>query len=408
MARSGKRGGVTWKGNRMYQTCLAISRGLGLALLLALAGPALADRANGWTGDEIRGIHYAVERNSLQPHRWRAELQHTKDCQNPCVVEFDDRMSAVHLRYSWMQLNPAKGVYDFSDLAAVLDIIQAAGKKATLVVMAGKYTPPWIFEEGAAHLHMQFYHVDRYSQPEVPVPWDPVFIKAHGEMIAALSEFLRATPSRYETLALVKNGALTSHSGETRLMPHMAFMRRADKHDKAREDAVRTQLCTEYAEAGYTEKKILNTAQVINAQIATAFPDQYLGIAFVAGSKRFPTVKAGTCTYPKKNDTLNTIINDTVAAYGSRAVINSTVLAGDKGPPKILKRVARNGGLVGYQLEAQAVGCRTAKAACNISEFRSSIESGIAAGTVFIEVHDGNINEYKAYLRRANREMTGG
>lgn len=149
MARSGKRGGVTWKGNRMYQTCLAISRGLGLALLLALAGPALADRANGWTGDEIRGIHYAVPRNSLLPDRWQAELQHTKDCQNPCVVEFDDRMSTVYLRYKWMQLNPEQGVYDFSNLGETLDVVAAAGKPVSLIVMAGKYTPPWLFKAGA-------------------------------------------------------------------------------------------------------------------------------------------------------------------------------------------------------------------------------------------------------------------
>jgi hypothetical protein len=378
-----------------------------LALSLALwCDAGLAQSARAWPGDELRGIHYAVERNSLLPDRWRAELQHTDDCQAPCTVEFDDRISAVHLRYGWMQLNPAKGDYNFDDLGAVLDIIHAAGKKATLVVMAGKYTPPWIFDKGAAHLQMQFRHVDAYSQHEVPVPWDPVFVAAHGEMIAALSDFLRQTPARYETLALVKNGALTSHSGETRLMPHMAFMKRAEKHDEAKEDAVRKQLCTEFAQAGYSEEKILDTARAVNAQIAQAFPDQYLGLAFVAGSKRFPTVKAGKCTYPKKNDTLNTIIKDMVATYGPRAIPDSTVLTAKIGNPRILDWVKSQGGQIGFQLNAQETGCRKAAAPCSEKAVVDALGAGLAAGAVYIEVHDGNIHLHRDILKDVNRAMT--
>lgn len=372
------------------------------------AAAALTQQRGDWKTLDIRGIHYAVERNSLEPDRWRAELQHTADCMAPCVVAFDDRLSAVHLRYKWMQLNPADGVYDFSDLAAVLDVIHAAGKKATLIVMAGKYTPPWVFEKGAAHLETRFKGNDRFAQPYVPVPWDPVFLKAHGDMIDALSAHLRQTPARYDTVVVVKNGGVTTHSGETRLMPPKAFLNRGQMRKAGKVEEFLADLCADYARAGYREDRVLAAAARMTRQIATAFPDKYLGLAFVTGARRFPTVNAsGKCTYGKSNKTLNMMIKEGVTTYGRRMIMGNTVLTRDMGQPPIMAWVTRNGGQIAFQLNREKVGCRSGSDnPCDRDPLRQALRAGIDAGAVFIEVHEGNIQRHRDILQDVNRDMT--
>ena len=248
--------------------------------LAATVAPA---QTNGdWRGINPRGIHYAVPRNTLHPDRWREGLQHAPDCQAPCVVEFDDRLSTIYLRYKWMQLNPKNGVYDFSDLGQVIDTIHRAGKKVSLIVMAGKYTPGWVFDDGARHIETRalLFH-GSYAQELVPVTWDPIFLAAHGEMIEALAAFLREKPERYDTITLVKNGGLVIHSGETRMLPPHAFFRGTKRASEEQKDEYRKELCSVWAQAGYTQDKILRAAAQTMSQIAEAFPDKYLGLVFV-------------------------------------------------------------------------------------------------------------------------------
>ena len=373
---------------------------LGLILSLLLFGTASISQTDGsWQNTNIGGIHYAVPRHSLEPGYWQDSLQHTYDCTDPCTVQFDDRVTAIYLRYKWMQLNPQKGVYDFSDLGAVIDRIHASGKLVTLEIMAGKYTPAWVFDEGAHHIATLANDGDDFSQPLVPLPWDPVFLAAHKDLINALTTFLHQTPGRYETVALLKNGSLVIHSGELRLMPADAFQSSPGKGDDSAKDSFRKDLCDDWAQSGYTEAKLLAAFKTTNEQIDAAFPDKYLGMAFVAGSAEFPTVKSGTCTYPKKNKTFELLIQQMVSTYGPRAIINSTVLTQDAGNPPIMKWVLANGGKIAFQLNQQAVGCQENSGnPCNLKSFEGAIQAGIDAGATFIEVHDGNINRYKDIL----------
>ncbi len=375
-----------------------------IILVVALfAAPAFAQ--NGWQAVDPSGIHYAIPRNALHPDRWEKELLQTYDCAAPCLVNFDDRMSALHLRYKWAQLNPDNGVYDFGDLAQVLDVVQKAGKKATLIVMAGMYTPDWVFDAGARPLPLSTKASDNFSQPYIPLPWDPVFLSAYGRLIDALAGFLRQNPDLYRTVVLVKNGAVVVHSGEVRLMPPKPFG--VPSGQKNAQEAFRNELCRHWAQAGYSEDKILETIRVTNARIATAFPDQYLGLAYVGGSNRFPTVNpAGNCAYPKKNKTISRIIKQTVETYRDRAIINNTVFSAQAGIPPILIWTLENGGRVGVQLNRRLVGCHERENGfCSDTGISDSIQLGISSGFTFIEVHDGNIHRNRDTLRAANMAL---
>ena len=175
------------------------------------------------------------------------------------------------------------------------------------------------------------------------------------------------------------------------MLPPHAFFRGTKKASAEEKDEYRKGLCMDWAQAGYTQDKVLNAAAQTTSQIAEAFPDKYLGLVFVGGSQRFPTVNAaGKCTYPQKNTTGNTIIKQMVATYGKRAIFNETTLAaGGVGQPRILQWIISNGGNIAFQLNAVKVGCRNPKDPCAKQAFKNAVQEGFDAGAVFIHTNDG-------------------
>ncbi|SIS97252.1 hypothetical protein [Paracoccus saliphilus] len=371
--------------------------------------PTVAFSEDGWRSIDLAGIHYAVERSILHSGRWQERLHYSSDCRPPsCSIDFDERISALHLRYKWAHLNPEKDVYNFTELGSLIDEANEAGKYVTINIMAGKYTPSWVFNEGAAHLSMEMMSGDDFSQPLMPIPWDPTFEHAYFELMNHLAEYLRQTPHRYRTVALIKNGAFVVHSGETRLMPPKAFDRDIGKDDDTRKDMIRKELCADWAQAGYSEDRVVQAISDMNLAIARAFPDQYIGISFVGGSNRFPTVnKKGACAFPEKNKTISRILKDFIDDYGNRAVVTNTVLTEHTGNPNIMQWVLKHGGKTSYQLERYAIGCREPKIRqCDDDAINKAFESGISAGGIFIEIHDGNIHRHREYLEKYNRALT--
>ncbi len=376
-------------------------------LAIALfASQAIAQEA--WKAVDPSGIHYAVPRQFLHPDQWKDALLHTYDCTAPCVVALDDRMSGLHLRYKWAQLNPRAGVYDFAALGQVLDTLKAAGKFATLTVMAGKYTPEWVLDAGSGHIGLPARSFDGYSQPFVPHPWHPVFLAAYEDMLEALAAFLRQTPDRNRTVVAVRNAAVVVHSGETRLMPTAPFEFDAGV-DRLTADRIKATLCAEWAKAGYTEDKVVDAVRRVNDFLAAVFPDKYITLGFVGGSRRFPTVgKKGQCRPGARNGTMDEIIRQTVSDHGPRAIIVNTVLTPKIGNPPVMDWVRKNGGQIGYQVNQQIVGCAEgAKTACSDTLLRDTLQVAVDLGAVFVEVHDGNINRQQDILREFNAVLTG-
>lgn len=359
-----------------------------------------------WTPYYIGGVYYAVPRNYLEPGQWDIQGHHTWDCRDSCEVIFDDRVNVLFLRYKWSMLNPSKGVYDFSDLGHVIDSVSRSGKRVSLVVMAGKYTPEWVFQSGVPHLSIPALTFgDSFSQPLIPATWNSDYLKYYGQMITALGDFLRENPHLYEAVVLVKNGALVINSEETRMMPVDAFFLRSDTAGSLeRQMGV---ICDAWASLGYTEEKILTVARETSAQIVKTFPEKFIGLAFVSGSNRFPSIDSnGKCLPLKQNATLKTIVEQFVDQYRDRSVVNDTTLAGGGiGQPKIFAWVKKQGGQIAFQLNARKVGCRSPNYQCFTSEFVLAMREGMDEGAVFIEVHDGNIVHYADLLRKMNKEM---
>lgn len=370
--------------------------------------------------DAIRGIHFASERNALynrsgQKSWQKLWLGQEHFCPNGrnCSSELDERVSAVHLRYKWGQINPAEGAYNFEHIGAALDKLHAAGKRATIVIMGGKYTPQWVIDKGAKTIPIELRTRDREiaegsAQKLLPRPWGGVYSRAYRDVHQELADYLHEKPSRYDTLALVKVGGVVVHSGEVRLMPTKPFMSKRQRQDEEFVADFRADLCQAWADSNYSEDKVRRANLKLAGWIDRAFPDKLIGMATVAGSNRFPTIIDGECRDDERNNTVRKLSVDLAKEYGKRFVANTTTMYNDSTADiPLLKAAERQGGNAAFQLNAQEVGCRKEDNPCSNRALRTALDAGFDAGAVFIEVHDGNFTIQEGILRQYNRKYGG-
>lgn len=93
------------------------------------------------------------------------------------------------LMYRWSDVNPSEGTYDFSKLES--DLTTWAGKKIIVRVSASgwkswkptntSWTPDWVYKKGAKSVKTDDGSIK-------PVYWDPIFLSAYQEFIAAFGQ----------------------------------------------------------------------------------------------------------------------------------------------------------------------------------------------------------------------------
>lgn len=102
----------------------------------------------------------------------------------------DPQALGVNRLFTWADLEPQEGQYDWSEFDALIDIARAKGKRLAPRVYTnmdawGRATPDWVFDAGAAS------YQSTPSSERQPVPMDPVFTEK-------FSAFLDAMARRYD------------------------------------------------------------------------------------------------------------------------------------------------------------------------------------------------------------------
>lgn len=91
-------------------------------------------------------------------------------------------VEGILVRVGWSDVEPARGVYDFSLIAEQLDLADLYGKRVALAIVQGPSTPGWLGAEGAALVSFDF-----QGQPvTIAAAWDPVYQSIWSDTIAAL------------------------------------------------------------------------------------------------------------------------------------------------------------------------------------------------------------------------------
>ncbi len=91
-------------------------------------------------------------------------------------------VNGVRLRVTLGSIEPAAGVYDWTQLDAASALAQANGKQWTVGVIWGMGCPQWVYDAGAVPVAL--------ADGVMPTPWDPV-------LLAKELDFIRAFGSRY-------------------------------------------------------------------------------------------------------------------------------------------------------------------------------------------------------------------
>lgn len=358
------------------------------------------------TVDELRGIHYAVDRNDMHPDTWEYGLHQTWNCENPtCNIDYDTRFQALHLRFKWSQLNPTRGVYNWTELDGFLDEAILYGKKVTLAVMAGKYTPQWVIDDGCVTINAE-YTGGQFTIPSVPLPHDSRYRDGYHVMMKALGDHITGNAGYNDAVVLVKAGLAVMHSVEHRILQPKGY-RFPDNIEKDDEDEdARFYLAQRFCEAGYQGDLMIETIRESCSVIRNEFPDQFVCIPFVHGFKRYPSNL--TSVFADPDYSRNTLLEAVVGAaqdHGNRFVANSTTLSDSVlgSLEDFYADVEAEGAYVAWQIEAWEFGNRkTGNPVATDAILEDVFAEGRRLNGIFVEVHDGNMDANKAALIAEN------
>lgn len=99
----------------------------------------------------------------------------------------DDQALGINRLFTWAELEPAEGVYNWDEFDALILIARANGKRIaprvyTNIGPYGQATPDWVFDDGAAS------YLQDPSEPRQPVPTDSVFTAHFAAFLAAMGQ----------------------------------------------------------------------------------------------------------------------------------------------------------------------------------------------------------------------------
>ncbi|MGH8675401.1 MAG: beta-galactosidase, partial [Burkholderiales bacterium] len=105
-------------------------------------------------------------------------------------------VSGVLVVVYWKDLEPTQGTRDWTLLDNEFDLADSYAKKVTLAVLNGPSAPAWLESAGA---QMFTYTFRGTPGVKMPVPWDPIYLNAWTDFVAALGQRYADRP----TIALV-------------------------------------------------------------------------------------------------------------------------------------------------------------------------------------------------------------
>lgn len=113
-------------------------------------------------------------------------------------------VSGTLLRYSWSDINPNEGEFDFSQLSAELAEAQRLGTFTSMAIVDSKEMPTWLLEKCEA-----FDYEFRSEAVSTCLPWDATYLQYKESLIQALGEAFdnhEYLAGVYVTYAAMTNG----------------------------------------------------------------------------------------------------------------------------------------------------------------------------------------------------------
>jgi hypothetical protein len=318
----------------------------------------------------------------------------------------------------WSVIEPQPGTYDFSSVDSWVQAIAAQHKKIGLGVMAGTFTPAWLYSS-PYNVPKNEFNFNRNPQGGsvcallvLPSPWNETFIKEYNQMIDALARHLHEFQASgvprgaaYDALRIVKLGGINNTSEELRLVAN-----KGDNGPCHQSDARKI-----WADAGFTPSRIEKAWRDLIEHFGRVFPDKILSVDIIQVGA-FPPIDDSGHIYvppPRTVDQLTTrLIDVALSRFKGRLSVQWNALSQREPNPAVTDAGAK-GAIVAWQLNEflgpqggtgcfdgeQRVPCRS------VEDFDATLRNGMDRGAHFIEIWAKNVDEFEPAFHRAHERL---
>jgi len=309
-----------------------------------------------------------------------------QDASTSLAVLANPNVDGLALRYSWNQLEPREGNFNWSPIDVQVAAARAHGKKVSLGVTAGIRTPAWVYAAGANQFSFVWdkpWGPPICSSQRIPIPWDPVYL-------AKWDSFVRALGARYAnnpTVVYVKITGVNATTQEA-ILPHSRGMTisRVGAACTSSDDVGRWQA------VGYSRNRVEQAWKHIANNFAGSFPDTKLGL--MIGPVGFPPIDDNGNIIANRGADREVALNliaEGIKSYGQRFVVQNNGLSAVRSWPELSGLSHRT--TVGWQMAWSATDNATCKmnggvAPCNPHDvLQAAIARGVESGAVFLEIY---------------------
>jgi hypothetical protein len=295
-------------------------------------------------------------------------------------------VDGLALRFSWKQLEPRDGDFNWSPVDVQIASARAHHKKVSLGVTAGVRTPAWVYAAGASYFSFVWnkpWGAPICSNQRMPIPWDPVYLDKWDR-------FVRALGARYGHTSIVVYVKITGVNATTQevILPHSRSVSIShlgvicvSGDDVARWQAV-----------GYSRAKLEQAWKRMADTFAQAFPDAKLGL--MTGPAGLPPIDERGAIIPNKGADREVplqLIAEGIRTYGRRFVVQNNGLSAVRSWPELA--IVSHQTSVGWQMAWSATDDDRCKMnggfqPCSAHVvLQSAISRGIESNATFLEIY---------------------
>lgn len=217
----------------------------------------------------------------------------------------DTNITGITLLSYWKNMNPAKGVYDWTRIDEIGNKCQQNGLYIAFNIAAGCKSPDWILNEVPTLTFLEFHHVGTLvdARPIVyvqPVIWDSIYIDSYVNFIRALGVHC-ATKNYWNKINIVSLTGVNRTTEEVRLPLLVDLSLGGNSSTNA--DSL-------WATVGYSSAKVIATFKVFALAWAAAFPASVLSYAHIATEDFLPLTPDvfSACAQFSKNNFSNRLV----------------------------------------------------------------------------------------------------
>jgi len=269
----------------------------------------------------------------------------TKDIlSNPSVT-------GLSLRLGWNQIQPQKGVYDWSFLDSNIKKASTYGKKVMIRVFGGKYTPGWVYDAGA--VPYTFVDTDGVTTLTMPLPWDSVYLQNWRNFIMALGRKYARKP---QVVLIHVTGPC--EDGEM-------YLPESDNQEL-------------WLQLGYSEQKLTGAWMTAIDAFSLAFPNTFLAIDI-----------SRPAAFGDSLNVLEDVLSYAYRGLGQHLRVQGNWLSAKTSPDFTLFQIVIN------YANYTNVGFQMLCPASDVERFggtlRQGIDNGLNAGASYLEIYGGDI-----------------